>query len=449
MLAFGGNGNDTLRVASSVTQGVTLVGEVGNDLLIGGSGNDSLGGGDGNDWLNGGEGNDDLSGSHGNDVYAFGDAITNQTDTVWEYAGAGEGTSDLLHFNAMTVAVTVNLTSDTALATMARRIVQTGEAGQAANFENINGGSANDFITGNAVNNSIYGNGGNDTLNGGDGNDYLDGGQGSDLLKGGNQDDVLIGGAGDDYLKGEAGNDVLQGGDGFNTLAGGTGDDAFTFSDATVNQIDTVIELVGEGADTLNFAALTTAVDANLTSDTLLATMNHRIVWTRDVGQAAYFENVTGGSGNDQVTGNAADNILRGNGGNDTMSGGSGNDVLLGGDGNDTLKGISGRNILAGGTGADLLLGGTDEDILLAGVLKDESDPLLKALRTEWTQPTPYVTRVNNLLPYASSTYIADDAGADYLTGAAGLDWFLANSLQDVVTDKTVDELFTHIDGWI
>lgn len=37
----------------------------------------------------------------------------------------------------------------------------------------------------------------------------------------------------------------------------------------------------------------------------------------------------------------------------------------------------------------------------------------------------------------------------DYLTGNAGRDWFLANSALDVLTDQAVDEVFTHIDGWL
>ena len=460
LLAFGGKGNDTLRTAATVTQAVTLVGQEGNDLLIGGAGNDGLSGGDGDDWLNGGDGNDDLSAGAGNDVYAFNDTLTNQTDTVWEYAGATEGAADLLNFSAMTVAVTVNLTSDTALATTAHRIVRVGAAGQSANFENVNGGSANDFITGNTANNVVYGNGGNDTLSGGDGSDHLDGGSGNDLLKGGNQDDVLVGGIGDDYLKGEAGQDFLDGGDGYNTLVGGVGDDKYVFRDATVNQIDTVVELTDEGNDTLDFTSLTTAVVANLTSDTTLATMNHRIVWTGGSGQAANFENVNGGAANDQITGNAADNLLRGNGGNDTLTGGAGNDILVGGDGNDTLKGISGRNILIGGTGADLLLGGTGEDILLAGSVSYASSNVgLQALLSEWVQVTSYQSRLEHLQGItpggANGGYVlnpssvSDDSGADYLTGSTGQDWYLANSTQDVITDKAVDEVFTHIDSWI
>ena len=455
--AYGGGGNDTLRIDSSVTSGVMLNGGDGNDLLIGGSGNDVLIGGLGNDWLNGGDGSDYLEGGAGSDVYAFSGAAANQTDTVVELVGGG---TDTLNFAAMTTAVTVNLTSDTALATMAQRIVKVGSAGQSAHFENVFGGSANDFITGNAANNGLYGNGGNDTLNGGDGNDYLDGGDGNDLLKGGNQNDVLIGGLGDDFLLGEAGNDILNGGDGFNALTGGLGDDTYQFNPATTNQIDTVVELVGEGTDTLNFAALATPVTVNLTSDTALATMAQRIVKVGSPGQSANFENAIGGSGNDQITGNAASNLLIGNAGNDTMSAGGGNDILLGGDGNDTLQGISGRNLLIGGTGGDLLQGGTDGDLLLSGSSTFETDPaILNALLEEWASGNSYQSRIDHLLGNtgggANTTFtlnpatVTNDANADYLTGNVGRDWFLADSLQDVLTDKTIDEVFTHIDDWI
>jgi len=454
---YGGGGNDTLRVDSSVTSGILLNGGVGNDLLIAGGGNDVLIGSVGNDWLNGGEGSDSLDGGTGNDVFAFGGATANQVDTVIERADSG---TDVLNFAAMSTVVTVNMASDAALATMAQRIVKVGSAGQSAHFENVFGGSANDILTGNAANNEMYGNGGNDTLSGGDGNDYLDGGEGNDLLKGGNHDDVLIGGLGNDYLLGEAGLDRLNGSEGANTLAGGLGDDVYLFTPAAVNQLDTVAELVSEGIDTLDFSALATAVTVNLTSDSALATMAQRIVKTGSAGQSAHFENAIGGSGNDQLTGNAANNLLVGNGGNDTLSGGGGNDILLGGQGNDTLKGNSGRNLLIGGVGGDLLQGGTDGDLLLSGSTLFESDPaILQALLAEWASGNSYASRVSHLLGNTgggeNTTFTLDpatvvnDANVDYLTGNAGQDWFLANSLQDVLTDKAVDETFTQIDGWI
>lgn len=456
LTAYGMGGHDTIRVNAAVTQSVTLNGGLGDDQLIGGSGNDFLIGGAGNDTLTGGDGNDSLTGGAGNDVYVFGETSTNQIDTIFEAAG---DVADALDFTAMTSGVTVNLTSDSALATSNHRIVKMGSAGQSANIENVSGGSGNDFITGNAANNVLYGNGGNDTLSGGDGSDLLDGGEGNDLLKGGNGDDTLIGGLGDDYLKGEAGNDILNGGDGFDTLAGGDNDDVYQFAAATVNELDTIIELPNQGNDTLNFSALTTALAIDLSSDTSLATMAHRIVQA-SAGQSGNIENAIGGSGNDQITGNAADNLLSGNGGNDTISGGGGNDILIGGLGNDTLKGISGQNILIGGAGADLLLGGTGGDLLLSDSTTYDSDPaILKALLAEWASANPYQSRIDHLTGVTggganttfvlNSTTVTNDLWADYLTGNAGQDWFLASSVQDTITDKSVDEVFTHIDTWL
>ena len=438
LTANGGNGNDTIKVAASVMNAITMLGGDGNDLLVGGSGNDTLFGGTGDDWLNGGDGSDLLTGGVGNDVYAFDDATANQIDTVVELAGEG---TDLLNFAKLTTNVTADLTSITALATMSHRIVVGGSSVQGANFENITGGSGNDTLIGNESNNVLTGNGGNDTLRGLGGSDQLDGGDGND---------TLLGGAGGDYLIGGIGNDWLNGGDGSNILAGGQGSDVYAFDNATTNQVDTVIEQTGEGTDTLNFASMSDNVTANLTSDTALATMNHRIVQTGGAGQAANFENAYGGAGTDTLIGNAANNVLMGNGGADALSGGSGNDELYGGDG---------RNILIGGTGADYLMGGSDQDVLLSDSYNNETNPLaLQSLLVEWVQTTPYLTRIDHIMGTTSgglngsyvlnSTTVAKDSNADYLTGGGGQDWFLANSLQDVITDKAVDEVFTHIDTW-
>ncbi len=460
-LLYGNGGNDTLSGGDGYDQ---LDGGQGNDLLKGGNQDDALIGGLGDDYLKGDAGNDSLNGGDGfnalvggteNDVYIFLTASVNQVDTINELAGEGV---DTLDFSALVTPVTANLASDTALATMNFRIVQTG-TGQSANFENVFGGSANDFITGNAKNNHLLGNGGNDRLTGGDGSDQLEGGQGNDLLEGGNQDDVLIGGIGDDNLNGGADNDWLYGGDGFNVMAGGKGNDKYLFERATVNQLDTVNELADEGTDTLDFSTLVSAVTVNLTNDTALATMDRRIVQA-GVGQSANIENAFGGSGNDQMTGNDGSNFLAGGEGNDTISGGAGNDIILGNAGNDALNGGSGRNILIGGSGGDLLVGGTSEDLLVSGSSVFETDlAVMQAMLAEWASANPYQTRVDHLLGTtgggANSTFtlnrttVTTDLDADYMTGGTGQDWFLANSLQDVITDKAVDEVFTRIDTWV
>src|SRR5207248_628264 len=145
-----------------------------------------------------------------------------------------------------------------------------------AYFENVTGGAGNDSITGNAANNSLVGNAGSDTL---------------------------TGGAGDDALEGGAGNDAL---------VGSTGNDTYVFRTATAAEVDTVIELVGGGTDRLDFSTLaaTDLLTVDLTSDAALATHANRTVQTGGAGQAANFERVTGGAGNDRITGNAADNVL-------------------------------------------------------------------------------------------------------------------------------------------
>jgi Ca2+-binding RTX toxin-like protein len=461
-----------------------LKGNGGNDTLIGGDGDDSLDGGDGNDLMNGGNNNDTLLGGvgadylrgnagndvlngdagddvllggAGDDVYTFADGAVNELDRVTELAGEG---TDTLDFSTSTQAITANLLSDTSLVGSSVRIVQTGAAGQAANFENVNGSSANDALTGNAANNVLKGNVGNDTINGGDGDDTLDGGDGSDLLNGGNNNDTLLGGAGSDYLRGNAGNDLLNGGTGDDVLLGGTGNDVYTFADTAANELDRVTELTGEGIDTLDFATMTTVVTANLTSDAALSTMSYRIVQAGAAGQAANFENVNGGSANDQITGNGANNVLRGNGGNDTIAGGAGNDILLGGEGNDVLSEVSGRNILIGGNGGDVLQGGSDEDLMLAGTSIYESDLAgLDAIFAEWISANTYQTRIDHLLGTTggglngsnvlSPATVANDPETDYVTGNGGQDWFLTSTLHDVLTDKAMIEIDTDIQSWV
>src|SRR5262249_17581040 len=147
---------------------------------------------------------------------------------------------------ASTTPVTVNLASDTALATHANRTVKTGAAGQAANFENATGGAGDDTITGNAANNVLVGGGGNDTPHGGAGNDTLDGGAGSDAL------------------------------------TGGWGNDVSLFLATTAAEVATVAELAGQGPHRPVPAALasTTPVTVNLASDTALATHANRTVKT-------------------------------------------------------------------------------------------------------------------------------------------------------------------------
>jgi hypothetical protein len=285
------------------------VGGTNNDIITGNGTANVLVGNAGNDTLNGGNGNDTLSGGAGNDSYLFGNSTVAQTDTVIEASGGG---TDKLDFGTVTTAVTINLSSDTALATAANRTVKTGATGQAVYFENAIGGSGNDTITGNSTANTLLGGAGNDKLNGGSGSD---------------------------------------------TLVGGTGDDTYVFGNSSAAQTDVVEELAGGGVDTLDFTASTNAVTINLSSDTALATAANLIVKTKTAGQAAQFENARGGTGADTITGNAVANKLYGGAGADKLTGAGGTDSLFGEAGADTLYG-------ADSGVKDLLDGGADTDIL-------------------------------------------------------------------------------------
>jgi len=278
-----GNSLDN-RLTGNMANNV-LDGGDGNDTLSGGDGNDTLLGGAGNDSLNGGLGIDAMTGGAGNDVYT----VDNLGDTVVELES--EGTD------------TVNASVSFALSNAIENLTLTGTLA-------IN-------ATGNALDNKLTGNAADNVLDGGDGNDVINAGDGNDTLLGG------------------AGNDTLNGGLGADAMTGGAGNDTYTVD----NVGDTVVELDGEGTDTVN-SSVDFALSSNFENLTLTGTA---------------VSNGTGNALDNKLTGNAADNILDGGDGTDTINGGAGNDTLLGGAGNDILGGGTGANTLVGGAGNDRL----------------------------------------------------------------------------------------------
>jgi Ca2+-binding RTX toxin-like protein len=230
--------------------------------------------------------------------------------------------------------------------------------------------AGDDTITGSSWGDYLFGHAGDDVIRGRDGDDYIDGGKGADVMYGGPGNDsyvvddagdqvierasegrdwvlssireytlpahvedlrladgssarVGIGNALDNHitgnmldnrLEGLAGDDYLDGSGGADVMLGGPGNDGY-FVD---NRGDLVIELAGEGIDTVE-----SIIDFTL---------------PEHVENLVLLLGATTGIGNDQA------NRITGNDGKNSLSGGAGNDVLIGGGGRDRLEGGPGAD---------------------------------------------------------------------------------------------------------
>jgi serralysin len=199
------------------------------DLL---GGNDTFTGGNFTDRVVDGDGSDNIKLNGGNDIYtAIGAA-----DTLVDAIDGGTGI-DTYSASAATVGILVNL--DTASHNFSpfmgpligASLSQIGlNVDKITNFENIEGGTKDDFLHGNVAANDIRGNAGAD---------------------------LIFGFTGNDVLRGDAGADVLVGGIGADTLTGGTEADNFTFTsklDSTSAKSGRdVITDFQDGADKIRF----------------------------------------------------------------------------------------------------------------------------------------------------------------------------------------------------
>lgn len=208
-----------------------LVGSDGNDYLYGDKGDDRLTGNAGNDVLDGGEGNDYLYDGAGNDTYIFKKGYG--TDTI----GDGEGTNTIEIYgyssnqikayrtNWNDITITFEDSDD--------KLVIEGFFTSEANrnfYLTFNGGSKVHATASNSPLRTVYGTENSDyivTMD--DRGGTLIGENGNDSLNGGNGADKLYGGIGDDQFYGNGCNDTLDGGEDNDYLNGGNGNDTYVF----------------------------------------------------------------------------------------------------------------------------------------------------------------------------------------------------------------------------
>ncbi|MDR9394557.1 MAG: calcium-binding protein [Roseovarius sp.] len=285
-LEFGEEESDFLLLSQSAliigtNDADTLVGDALDNDIRGLDGDDTLSGGDGDDTIEGGAGADSMDGGDGTDTLSYTSDDTGVTVRLYNgIAYGGDATGDTF-----------------------------------SGFENLVGGSADDYLVADTTDNVIRGN---------DGDDYINVGRG---------DDTAEGGAGDDYVIGGEGADMLSGGDGIDTLS--------YFNDDT-------------GVTVKLYNGVATRGDA--AGDSFSG-----------------FENLEGGSANDFLTGDTTDNFIFGNGGDDYINVGGGDDTAEGGAGNDTIHAGDGTDvILFSGNRADYTITGDTSSATVEALSGDD-----------------------------------------------------------------------------
>ncbi|GAA0634175.1 calcium-binding protein [Brevundimonas lenta] len=300
-----------------------ITGDAGSNSLRGGGGADNLIGFAGNDALYGGAGAlNTLQGGLGDDLY-----VIEAADSVIELVGEGTDTVQA-YIGVYVLAGNVEILTYVGVGDFM------GTGNNDANT--INGGAGDDILRGRGGADLLNGGGGSDTIDytlaGGavfarvDRQHATDDGDGSvdtytqaEHLTGSNYNDILIGDAGANVLKGGIGKDILLGMDGNdilwggaaggdNQLQGGRGDDYYI-----LESVDTVVELAGEGIDTVEARIAKYVIRDNVENVIFTGTTKFQC-----------FGNVL----DNHITGGDKDDIFRGGGGNDTILGGGGNDEL-------------------------------------------------------------------------------------------------------------------------
>ncbi|HEV8391554.1 MAG TPA: type I secretion C-terminal target domain-containing protein [Dongiaceae bacterium] len=406
--------NNATNTSSLLVDGSGLTGT--NRLILDGSAETTNGltvlGGDGNDVVAGGGGADTFVSSAGADTLT------------------GNGGIDTVDYSGSALGVTVNLGKAGAQAS-------TGDASGdvLASIEDVIGTALVDTLTGDGSANRLTGLAGADILNGADGNDILEGGKDADTLSGGigsdtasyegaggnvtaslednsantgeaagdlydsienltgsDFDDTLIGDGNANKLDGGGGADTLIGDCGIDTLNGGGGSDILDLGhdftaldriDGGDSDFDT-LRIDGNYALGVVFSAATMVnveeieiADGNSYKFTLANATNGgelaidgsvltgaNWLYVNGAAESSGALTATGGTGADTLIGGKGVDTLTGASGNDVVTGNDGDDILDGGTGNDTLSGGNGNDQIATGAGIDTVTGGAGNDIV-------------------------------------------------------------------------------------
>jgi len=222
-------------------------------------------------------------------------------------------------------------------------------------------------------------------------------------------DNTLTGNESVNTLSGLGGNDSLNGKNGADIMKGGMGDDSYVADDSA----DSVIELLGEGVDTVS--ASISFLLADHVENLLL------------LGKAAI-----NGTGNDLVNnlvGNAANNVLDGGINADTLQGGLDDDSYVVDDSGDTVTELVSEGTDSVSSSISLTLFDNVENLTLTGTaaINGTGNGL-----------------VNSLVGNSAANVLDGGAGADAMSGGLGNDSYVVDDVGDIVSETSA--LATEID---
>ncbi|MFO0428569.1 MAG: hypothetical protein ACK526_18525, partial [Planctomyces sp.] len=243
-------------------------------------------------------------------------------------------------------------------------------------------------------------------------------------------------------LSGSGVTDTINGLSGNDTLIGGQGDDTYTFSVPTAAELDVITENAAEGNDTVNFAAITSAVTFNLGLTTAQGVHTNR---TLTLSSATGIDSVTGGTQGDTLTGNTLNNSISGGGGSDTINGLGGNDTLIGGIGDDryvfaTAAAAEADSVTENtGEGTDTL----DFSALATGVILNINNNAIQNVHTNRTLKLNSFSTFENVIGGTAGDSLTGNSLNNTLTGSGGPDTLNGFTGNDTLIGGQGDDTYT------
>jgi len=480
----------------------TLIGNSAANSLSGEAGNDWLDAGAGNDWLNGGAGNDSMDGGAGNDYYT----VDSFTDLVVESSTLGGNDSVVAQVSGYTLSGNTEwlILDGAASSGTGNELANTLIGNFLANT--LNGGAGNDSMVGSFGNDYYIVDSLSDKVI-----ETLGGGTDSILAEvsgytlSSNTEWLILGstattGTGNSLgntLIGNSLDNTLDGGAGADSLAGGKGNDVYIVTDAENSifeaadgGVDTVISsasfTLGLNLEKLILTGTAVAAFGNSLANTIIGNSTAN---TLDGGGGA--DSLLGGAGNDYyIIDSLTDEVIEA-----SLSGGTdsvfskitgytldeyvetlilGNSVAAG-TGNslaNTLIGNSAANTLDGGSGVDSLIGLGGNDYYIIDALSDKVfeqanagiDSVLSRItgytlagNTEWLLLASTIesgtgnSLANTLIGNSAANTLNGGQGNDSLAGLAGDDYYIVDSLSDVVFESLnggMDSVIANVSGY-